>query len=110
MNKDEGGGMKRRAVATEIGLGWYRREDWDRLLQMFPDRAKLHDTYDEWLRDVQQGEKLVKREGNVVKRIFVDPDELAAWCALRGVEPVASARAEYVCEKMRREGKPTAGR
>jgi hypothetical protein len=102
--------MKQRTAATEIGLGWYRREDWDRLLRMFPDRAKLHDTYDEWLTDVRRGEKLVRRKGNVVKRIIVDPDELAAWCASRGLEPVASARAEYVCEKMRPEGKPTSGR
>jgi hypothetical protein len=44
--------MKRRTAPTEIGLGWYRREDWDRLLQMFPDRAQLHDAYDDWLSDV----------------------------------------------------------
>jgi hypothetical protein len=95
--------MKKRTAPTEIGLGWYRREDWQRLLQMFPDRDKLHETYDEWLKDVHKGEKLVKREGNVVKRIIVDPDELAAWCALRGLQPVAAARAEYVCEKMQHE-------
>ena len=99
-----------RTSATEIGLGWYRREDWDRLLQIFPDRANLHDTYDEWLTDVRDGEKLVRREGNVVKRIIVDPDELAVWCASRGLEPVASARTEYVCEKMRQVGTPTSGR
>jgi hypothetical protein len=42
----------------------------------------------------------VRREGNFIKRIVVDPDELAAWCASHGLEPVASARAEYVSEKM----------
>jgi hypothetical protein len=102
--------MKRRTARTEIGLGWYRREDWDRLLEMFPDRDQLHDTYDEWLKDVRQGEKLVKREGNITKRIIVDPDELAAWCAMRGREPIASARAEYICEKMTQAAAPTASR
>jgi hypothetical protein len=95
---------------TEIGLGWYRREDWDRLVQMFPDRDQLHDTYDEWLKDVQYGEKLVKREGNITKRIIVDPDELAAWCALRGREPIASARAEYISEKMTQAAAPMPSR
>lgn len=98
--------MKQRTAATEIGLGWYRREDWDRLLQMFPDRDKLHDTYDEWLADVHRGEKLARREGNIVKRIIVDPDKLADWCAIRGLEPVAAARSEYVCEQMRQESNP----
>ncbi len=59
------------------------------------------------LKDVRQGEKLVKREGNITKRIIVDPDELAAWCAMRGREPIASARAEYICEKMTQAVIPT---
>jgi hypothetical protein len=102
--------MKHRTAATAIGLGWYRREDWNRLLEMFPDRDQLHDTYDEWLKDVRKGEKVVKRQGNITKRIIVDPDELAAWCALHGKEPVASARAEYICEKMGQATAPTASR
>jgi hypothetical protein len=84
-----GGDMKRRTARTEIGLGWYRREDWDRLLEI---------------------EKFVKREGNITKRIIVDPDELAARCAMRGREPIASARAEYICEKMTQAAAPTASR
>jgi hypothetical protein len=76
---------------------------------MFPDRAQLHDTYDNWLSDVYKAEKLVRREGNYVKRIIVDPVELAVWCASRGLEPVASARAEYVSEKML-EGATTTAR
>ncbi len=100
--------MKRHTAAPEVGLCWYRREDWERLLQLFPDRDKLHDSYDEWLKDVHQAEKRLKREGTVTKRIIVDPDELAGWCALRGLEPVSSTRAEYVSEKMQQ--KVTAGR
>ena len=99
--------MKQRTDAIEVGLSWYRRKNWDRLLRTLTDRDKLHDTYDEWLVDAQHGEKLVKGEGNVVKRIIVDPDELAAWCAIRGVEPVAAVRSEYVCEQMRQESNPT---
>jgi hypothetical protein len=98
--------MKRRAAATEIGLGWYRREDWNRLLQMFPDRAKLHDTYDEWLKDVHHDEKLVKHKGNVVKRIVVGPDELAPWCvsALVCVTGSGAGRLEARKVYLRKDG------
>jgi len=102
--------MKRRTARTEIGLGWYRRENWDRLLEMSPDQDQIHDTYDEWQKKGRQDGELVKHEGNIPKRLTVDPDELAAWCAMRGREPIASARAEYICEEMTQAAAPTASR
>jgi len=102
--------MKRRTARTEIGLGWYRRENWDRLLEMSPDRDQIHDTYDEWQKKGRQDGELVKHEGNITKRLTVDPDELAAWCAMRGREPIASARAEYIWEEMTQAAAPTASR
>ncbi len=100
--------MKRRNITAELGLGWYRREDWDRLLQMFPDRDQMHDSYDEWLADVRHHEKFLRREGNITKRIVVKPDELATWCTIRGKAPIASARAEYISEKMAERSPPIA--
>jgi hypothetical protein len=34
--------------ATVMGVAWYRRDQWDRLLEISSDRAELEDTYDEW--------------------------------------------------------------
>ncbi len=33
----------------EVGLGFYKREEWQRLLETAVDRDILEDTYDEWL-------------------------------------------------------------
>ena len=30
---------------TSVGLAWYRREDWETLRDLFPDRSALHATY-----------------------------------------------------------------
>jgi hypothetical protein len=48
-----------------------------------------------------QTEQFIKSNGFAVKRVIVDPAELAGWCAARGLEPIAKARAEYVTEKAR---------
>ena len=37
------------------GMAWYKRENYTRLLQIFEDSDKLHDTYDEWLVAAEQG-------------------------------------------------------
>lgn len=34
--------------ATVMGVVWYRRDQWDRLLEISSDRAEFEDTYDEW--------------------------------------------------------------
>ncbi len=88
-----------------VGMGWYRPEDWERLLQVVSDRGRLHDSYAEWLAEAEWAERNVSATGHRVVRVFVDPDELAGWCLVRGRAPDAAARAEFVTDKMGR-GEP----
>ena len=34
--------------ATVMGVAWYRRDQWDRLLDISSDHAELENTYEEW--------------------------------------------------------------
>lgn len=90
-------------VTTVVGMGWYRPEDWERLLQVIPDRDRMYDSHAEWLAEAEQAERAVIAGGPRVKRVPVDPDELAGWCLIRGRAPNAEARAEFVTDKLRRE-------
>lgn len=81
-----------------IGIAWYRRSDWKRLLTLFPDRDRLHSTYDKWLGAAEKGEREFKRKGHIVERVYIDPDEFPGWCASRGLEPDASARNTFASE------------
>ena len=89
--------------ASVVGMGWYRSEDWERLLQVISDRDEMYDSYAEWLAEAQRAERAAAAEGIQVKRVPVDPDELAAWCVIRGRTPNIAARAEFVTDKLRRE-------
>ncbi|HZI72419.1 MAG TPA: hypothetical protein VFD73_00035 [Gemmatimonadales bacterium] len=88
---------------TVVGMGWYRSKDWKRLLQVISDRDEMYDSHAEWLAEAQRAERAVAAEGIQVKRVPVDPDELAAWCVIRGRTPNAAARAEFVTDKLQRE-------
>ena len=94
-----------RPVRMVLGIVWYRREDWDRLRQMFPDRKAMHDSFDDWLLDAEKLEGQLQTCGETTERVIIDPDELGAWCKARGAQPNGKMRARYVTEKTRQGGR-----
>lgn len=86
---------------ASLGMGWYRPEDWDRLLQVIADRDSMHESHAEWLASARQGERDLIARRQPVERVMVDPDKLASWCLVRGRAPDSIARAEFVLDKMR---------
>jgi hypothetical protein len=81
-----------------IGIPWYRREDWDALLALVIDAAKLPATYDKWLRKAEHAEKQFKRQGTIAERVYLDPIEFSLWCVDRGTDLDAAARMNFAAE------------
>ena len=81
-----------------VGIPWYRREDWDGLLELFADADKMHDSYDDWLETAIETEEHLRSAGLTVERIVIDADEFSGWCALRGLALDADARSGYAAE------------
>lgn len=78
-----------------VGMAWYKRKHYTRLLEIFEDSDKLHRTYDEWLVAAEQGCKGLEAKGVRVIRVDIDPDEFPSWCASKGLNLNANARIEY---------------
>jgi hypothetical protein len=51
---------------TVTGIAWFRREDYDRLKEMFKEGDKLAATFDRWLARAQGIYDRLTAEGNVV--------------------------------------------
>lgn len=77
---------------------WYRREDWDELKRMSVDRAFLPQSYDQWLARAENGVRHIGDRGHVLEKVYVDPRELAAWCASRGLDVDGEARMRFANE------------
>lgn len=91
---------------TAVGIAWYRREQWPRLLEISTDRSDLEDSYDHWLMHVTEAFKTMKNEGFDPVKVDVDTEELLAWCRTRNLPVSAKARARYVTEKVQKTSLP----
>jgi len=101
--------LKRREKQQGIvGVGWYRPEQWERLLEIVSDRDQLESTHEEWLENASRVFNFLKREGLPVVKMDINVEDLLAWCAKQGLAVNGDSRAKYVMEKTSHGGKELA--
>ncbi len=83
---------------TLQAMVWYKEEDWDILMDLFPDRHLLPPTYADWLGRAEDMVKKVEGSGDVVMKVFIDPETFPAWCKEQGKEMNSEARAELAIQ------------
>ena len=83
-----------------IGMAWFRREEWAKLLEVSADRDQLEETYDEWLQSARQTLLHLRAEGQRVEKVDIGVDELLKWCQTRHVPVDASARADLAAAQL----------
>jgi len=92
-----------------MGIPWYKREDFDKLLSTFADAdmlfaafASLSDsplTYDAWLKKAEEFEKQMQGAGLQPFRVFLDPVEFPMWCEEHGHTTDVQGRSAYATAK-----------
>jgi len=83
-----------------IGMVWYRFEDYDAIRRIMADRHKLPATFSEWRMKAEQKEKLERRNGKFVLRVFIDPETFPDWCRARGLDIDAQARHRFTVDTL----------
>lgn len=83
------------APGTPVGLAWYTRESWDRLVEVADDRAALDDSFEEWERQALSALRKFRASGLDIHKVMIDIDALAAWCRAKGHKINGAARAEF---------------
>jgi hypothetical protein len=83
-----------------VGLAWFRRDEWPRLVASAVDREVLEDTYDEWLRDARRLLLDAATRGMAVEKVDVGIDELLAWCRHENRPLDSYARASFASYKL----------
>lgn len=77
---------------------WYKEEDWDTLMKLFSDSHLLPKSYSDWLTKAEEMVKKVEGSGDVVMKVFIDPETFPAWCKEKNREMDSNARAELAIE------------
>jgi hypothetical protein len=100
------GEQNRRQTRSDlvVGVAWYRRQEWQRLLDVSIDREDLESTYDEWFAAMPARIVELEQAGVKAHKIDVPVDELVSWCQQNGRLVNASARADYVANKLHQLG------
>lgn len=86
---------------TITGIAWYRRQDYQRLKQMFTDGEKLPDTYGQWLVSAQRIYDTLKLSGQTVEKVLIDPEEFPKWCKANKQKLDTLGRTTYAGESAR---------
>ena len=80
---------------SDIGIPWYRREDYGEVLVVMEDAAHFPRSFETWLRRAKQTLKNLRRAGAVAYEVYIDPKTFPGWCQQRGLNVDARARAEF---------------
>jgi hypothetical protein len=78
-----------------VGIPWYRREEYPRILEIMDDAHTLHENYNHWHRMAEETENRLLGIGQIVVRAMINPDTFPAWCAQHGVRCDGKGRARY---------------
>ncbi len=88
--------MTQRVIA---GIGWYEESQWPEYRRIMVDEVDEHHV--DWLRQAEAAERNLRRAGAEPVRVLIDLGDFELWCRARRRACDASARAEYVTEKVR---------
>ena len=79
----------------EVGVTWFREEDYPALLRIFDDADKMPRSWKEWLKGAEEMEQSAKSSGYTVERVYIDPDTFPEWCGATGVSVDRNGRHRF---------------
>jgi hypothetical protein len=81
--------------ALTVGVSWYTREDWTKLKAIFEDADSLPASYADWLAFAEISLQALAHQGISAYKVYIIPEEFAAWCEERGLRKNGLARMQY---------------
>ncbi len=95
--------MKQNGI--NLGVAWYRKDEWQLLRSTAADREMIEETYEEWLECAEKGLKKLKKQGLRPVKIDFNVDEFNDWCKTEDRIPDSDSRSFYAADLLRRRDK-----
>ncbi len=83
-----------------LGIGWYRKEQWEHLRSIAPDRDRLEATWEEWAEVAEKKMIELMKAGHQVQKVPVDVAEFELWCRAKKRLCDGAARSEYIAARL----------
>ena len=81
-----------------VGIAWYAREYYGRILETMADSDQMPDTFDDWVARATEVEAQLKAHGFPVLHVALRPEAFLAWCRANAVSADANARCQYAAD------------
>jgi hypothetical protein len=88
------------SIPIILGIAWYKRDQWQRVLTDFADASHMHKTWGEWRQAAENGIEQLSRRGTIAYPVLLDADEITCYCHQRGLPNIGKTRAKLVNEKL----------
>jgi len=87
-----------------VGIPWYRKRDYERILALMTDRAHMPRSYERWRHRVTILEQRLRDTGRPTMRMTIDPKVFSRWCSAYRLKANAHARLLYIDQSIRSDG------
>lgn len=84
--------VKDKLSGMVIGIAYFQKDEWDRLLSTAQDREALEDTYEEWEASVARLVRNARKVGTQLIKVPVSVEDILEYCRQENVPQDAAAR------------------
>ena len=84
---------------TAVKIAYYRKEDWNKLLEIIDDKESMHETWNQWFNLFTKTKEDLMSKGFIVVDIEIDLDELNNYCNMKRIKNNGEARSQFVQQK-----------
>jgi hypothetical protein len=89
-------------MSHKMGVGWYRKEQWDKLRSVSADANNLEKAYEEWQANAENVLLSLRAGGADAVKVEIDVEELIRWCQEKKRAVNSKSRSEFVVQQLMR--------
>ena len=86
-------------MESNIGVGEYRKEDYQEIFRISEDKDNMEDTWKKWKTNKNRTIKKLQNMGLKTIDIIVKPKELVNYCQENGLRINGKSRAQFISYK-----------
>jgi hypothetical protein len=87
-------------MKPNIGVGEYRKMDYQEILNLSEDREDMEPTWEEWKANKNEALLNFHKIGLKTIDVIVTPLELVTYCRLNGLKINGESRAQFITDKL----------
>ena len=87
-------------MGHKMGIGWYRKDQWERLRSVSIDASDLETSYEDWQANAEKALLDLRAGGADAVKVDVDVEALIRWCQTRKLPVNSKSRSAFITDQL----------